>query len=1082
MVLVALSPQIHPQQIVLSGRFASPGGSAIAGFSSEVLPRVIGKSEIPSRWMPTSTTETFDTLNNTEARGVFNPPSPGYPTTALAVPSLNEFVLGDSQGAYVYVMNATSGAEVAAIRAGNAPDSFAYDPTTGILYCALSGGASNAVAFVNLETERVIRTDSNLSNVEDVAYDPTNQLLYVSNFTGVLALNASTGATIASVFIHWGLVALAVDPLTGDLLAADQGNNTIYAVNTSDLRVVTQFSTGNRGAGVDPDSLLYDPYSLKVYAADSGNGTVSVIDARTYSLNSTHPEIYVGGLPASLALNPSQHEVYVSSCTPDNSRVCAFYDTNDTVVNHTYPGYYPTYVAFDPVSDRLLTYLVNDSVYVYNGSTDQRVAFVPMIDSYLGAALDPTNGLEYIATPNLGGICTVSGSVTIFDPSAHPRVLESVPAGEGPSQVAYDPTDQRVFVTNYCGNSVTAIEATNNSVVQLNLPVGSEPYGIAYDNRTNTLWVANYNSQNLTVLNASSLARVASISTPTGYPYGITYDPTNNSVFVTNDYAASLTVLNASTFAVTAASIPVGTYPQAPLYDPENGLVYVANGGSDNLSVVNATTLRAVGSIPTVAGTSSLALDPADHLLFATDGGGSRIVVVDTLTNTAESPTLPASETPEGVVYDPITRQVDVPNFGTGAINILANLPVVANFSVTPALGEAGQPLSFSVSVTNGTAPYSYAYSGLPAGCASEELAAWSCTPTGNGTFSITVTVRDSLGYTATANTSVSLVPALSTGALTLTPAATDVDFPVNVSWSAQGGALPWTYAYAGLPPGCASVNGSAFSCAPTAAGTYVVEGTVTDGFGVRESAWAVLTVNGPVEVASFEDETPQVEVNGTLVLEASVTGGAGPLRYAYRGLPSGCVSLNAPVLSCAPNVAGNFSVNLTVTDGVGAHASRTIPVDVAALPPVEPPAPVVLAFFAVPANVTLGENVTFYAIVSGGAAPLQVAFGGLPTGCATSAGTATSFSCRPTGTGEFRPTVNVIDGLGRNATGSTSVSVIAPESGSSGHEPTPVELYLAAGVAAVAGGVVGAFVGLYLSRRRERAERAATREGGARE
>jgi hypothetical protein len=100
-------------------------------------------------------------------------------------------------------------------------------------------------------------------------------------------------------------------------------------------------------------------------------------------------------------------------------------------------------------------------------------------------------------------------------------------------------------------------------------------------------------------------------------------------------------------------------------------------------------------------------------------------------------------------------------------------------FTVDPALsvgaptasagsGEVGQSLTFSVAVTGGRGPMTFVWSGLPTGCVSENTSSVACTPSGTGTFRVSVNVTDSNQVTAESRSisiSVSSAPFLLLGA-----------------------------------------------------------------------------------------------------------------------------------------------------------------------------------------------------------------------------------------------------------------------------------------------------------------------------
>lgn len=86
--------------------------------------------------------------------------------------------------------------------------------------------------------------------------------------------------------------------------------------------------------------------------------------------------------------------------------------------------------------------------------------------------------------------------------------------------------------------------------------------------------------------------------------------------------------------------------------------------------------------------------------------------------------------------------------------------PAISYFTASPSTMAIGGSLTFAVSVSGGTLPYTFAYSGLPAGCSNKNASSLTCTPTVAGNATVHVLVTDATGLNAQASTSVNVLPA----------------------------------------------------------------------------------------------------------------------------------------------------------------------------------------------------------------------------------------------------------------------------------------------------------------------------------
>ncbi|MDE1822015.1 MAG: hypothetical protein KGJ23_12430 [Euryarchaeota archaeon] len=167
----------------------------------------------------------------------------------------------------------------------------------------------------------------------------------------------------------------------------------------------------------------------------------------------------------------------------------------------------------------------------------------------------------------------------------------------------------------------------------------------------------------------------------------------------------------------------------------------------------------------------------------------------------------------------------------------------------SPATLYTGQTTTLTGTVSGGSAPYTYSWTGLPGGCSSANTATLSCTPTASGTVSVTLSVTDTAGHSGSASASLTVTASSGTLTVSLSASPTTVTIGQSSALTAtvSAGTAPYTYTWTGLPSGCSSSNSATLSCAPAASGTFTIHVNVADSAGKSGSAQTTLTVNpGP--------------------------------------------------------------------------------------------------------------------------------------------------------------------------------------------------------------------------------------------
>lgn len=238
--------------------------------------------------------------------------------------------------------------------------------------------------------------------------------------------------------------------------------------------------------------------------------------------------------------------------------------------------------------------------------------------------------------------------------------------------------------------------------------------------------------------------------------------------------------------------------------------------------------------------------------------------------------------------------------------------PTIVAFTASPNEVEVGQSMSFMVQNATWPRPVSYAFTGLPAPCASTDSGLLTCTPTVPGQFTVRVFVNDSLGRSSNATTTLTVVPRLGISSFAATPSSVAPGEPVTLRAATVGGAPPYSFQYSGLPTGCVSANRSNLSCTPSDRGTFVITVRVGDRLGGASLATTNLSVTGTAGPIAHNNSTSNRPGGGTLLgLPASgayavigtlvAIASAGILVGAYRRRRGGNVAASAPSPPASP-------------------------------------------------------------------------------------------------------------------------------------------------------------------------------------
>jgi hypothetical protein len=346
-----------------------------------------------------------------------------------------------------------------------------------------------------------------------------------------------------------------------------------------------------------------------------------------------------------------------------------------------------------------------------------------------------------------------------------------------------------------------------------------------------------------------------------------------------------------------------------------------------------------------------------------------------------------------------------------------AGIPV--SFTVYPALvvqsstlpaGVVNVPYSQQL-VFSGGASQSYTASatGLPPGLGVSNSGSLSGTPTSAGPFTFSVSIRDTAGYSATGQFSLTVAPALSITSTSLSPANVGVAY--SQSLSAAGGSGGYSWSASGLPQGLSLSASGQISGTTGSLGSFSVAVTVRDSSQKTATATLTLTVTPALLITTTSLSPASVGVAYSQSLSAS--GGSGGFVWSASGLPQGLNLSTSSQISGTPGSGGSFSVTVTVRDSAQNTVSATLTLTVIG-------GLSITTTSLSPASVGVAYSQSFSA--SGGSGGYTWSGSGLPQGLGLS--TSGQISGTPASAGSFSVNVTVKDSAQNTASATFTLQV----------------------------------------------------------
>ncbi len=282
---------------------------------------------------------------------------------------------------------------------------------------------------------------------------------------------------------------------------------------------------------------------------------------------------------------------------------------------------------YESLDDRrgllFVAHLGASSISVVDVRSNRVVATIPDVAGVHGVLAIPALGRVYASA-------TDDNQVAVIDEHTL-RVTARIPGGGYPDGLAYDPRDQKVFVSDEGGGGTDTVIDTRTNRRVATIPLGGEAGNTQYDPVTHRVFVAVQTLNQLVTIDPVSARVVARSALPgCAHDHSLLLDAAARLAFIACDGNARLLVVDLRAMRIIAVQT-VGANPDVLAFDTTAHRLYVAaESGIVSVFDEQGRTLRKIAEGFVATEAHVIAVDPRTHRLYLPlqDVGGRPVLRV----------------------------------------------------------------------------------------------------------------------------------------------------------------------------------------------------------------------------------------------------------------------------------------------------------------------------------------------------------------------------------------------------------------------------------------------------------------------
>jgi len=262
--------------------------------------------------------------------------------------------------------------------------------------------------------------------------DEAGARLFVSHSTVVQVVDLKTGQLAGTINETPGVHGIAIAPDLNKAFISVGRNASVKVINLQTLELIKDVKI----TGQNPDAIMYDQFSKKVFTFNGGSANATVLEASTNEVIAT---IALEGKPE-FPVSDGKGTIYVNI---EDKSLISVIDIKSMKVEKSWPitpGEEPSGLALDNETHRLFSVCSNKLMVVIDALDGHVVTTLPIGYGCDGVKFDP--GLKRAYSSNGEGTMTV---VQEINKDSY-KVLENVTTMSGARTLAVDTKSHHVYM------------------------------------------------------------------------------------------------------------------------------------------------------------------------------------------------------------------------------------------------------------------------------------------------------------------------------------------------------------------------------------------------------------------------------------------------------------------------------------------------------------------------------------------------------------------------------------------------------------------------------------------------------------